>query len=106
MWLPWPVECWLGTSRVVLRVRVHTEFEQNWMVEVGPRYRNLTDKERLENPLPKEIDPTNVGEPAETLRQQEKRWFRWLRKPSQKPMPLKWERIYASACLRRMRTSM
>lgn len=95
MWLPWPVECWLGTSRVVLvGKRVHTEFEQNWMVEVGPRYRKLTDKERLENPLPKEIDPTNVGELLETLRKQEKRWFRWLRKPSQKPMPLKWERIY------------
>lgn len=95
MWPPWPVECWPGTSRVVpVGKRVHTEFEQNWMVEVGPRYRKLTDKERLENPLPKEIDPTNVGELLETLRTQEKRWFRWLRKPSQKPMPLKWERIY------------
>ena len=94
------MECCLGINRVVLvGKRVHTEFEQNWMVEVGPRYRQLTDKERLENPLPKEIDPTNVGQLLETLRMQEKRWFRWLRKPSQKPMPLKWERIYVGQML-------
>ena len=73
---------------------LYTEFEQNWMVEVGPRYRRLTERERLENPLPQQIHPDNVRQLLDTLRQQEKRWFRWLRLPCQKPLPLKWERIY------------
>lgn len=72
-----------------------TQFEHNWMVEIGPRYRRLSDGERAENPLPAIVDPPGVQQFIERLHTQEKRLGRFFRRSSQEPLPLKWERIYA-----------
>jgi hypothetical protein len=72
-----------------------TEFENNWMTELGPRYRRLSERGRIKNPLPKVIDPQSIGPVVEKLRSQESLLGRLFSFPSQEPLPLNWEKHFA-----------
>lgn len=73
-----------------------TEFENNWMTELGPRYRRLSNRGRRKNPLPKVIDPQSIGPVVEKLKSQESLLGRIFSFPSQEPLPLNWEKHFAN----------